>query len=475
VKFHTGTVWAALGALLVLAYLGLRLASKSFGYEFELLDMPILWFVAIYTSLVAVFTLTLLYLIPATPAKSTNLVFLLVLSVGLMARITQFGAEPVLEDDYQRYLWDGAVTSAGLSPYTHAPAAILDSTVTDPEFVALKVLAGQVLERVNNPELRTVYLPVAQLGFALAHKIKPFSLDAWRLVLLLAELASLVAIIGILRSLGRSILWVSLYWWHPLVIKEVANSAHMEPLLMAPVLIGAYLAMRHKPVLSAGVFALAAAVKIWPAGLIVVLIAQVWRKPYRLVAMTVVFTLIMAVSIWPIVQSGLDQSSGFVAFARDWSASSAAFLMANYLVGLLPTIGSDPTIAPVATRLLLGAAMVVSIAALWVKSAHRNDTVLLRIFFIVAALYIFSPSQTPWYFLWVAPFLCFFPVRGLCLAGITISLHYLFFHMAPRGFADAYRQGVVWLIWVPVWVVLVYDLVKQPSQTTKGPGTENVG
>ena len=42
--------------------------------------------------------------------------------------------------------------------------------------------AGVILERINYPGLTTVYPPVAQAAFALAYWLKPWSLDAWRLV-----------------------------------------------------------------------------------------------------------------------------------------------------------------------------------------------------------------------------------------------------------------------------------------------------
>ena len=43
------------------------------------------------------------------------------LACGLAARAILFASEPVLEDDYQRYLWDGAVTAQGLNPMRSRP------------------------------------------------------------------------------------------------------------------------------------------------------------------------------------------------------------------------------------------------------------------------------------------------------------------------------------------------------------------
>ncbi len=36
---------------------------------------------------------------------------------GVLIRLVQFAGEPLLEDDYHRYLWDGAVTAEDGNPY----------------------------------------------------------------------------------------------------------------------------------------------------------------------------------------------------------------------------------------------------------------------------------------------------------------------------------------------------------------------
>ena len=59
-----------------------------------------------------------------------------------------------MSDDLYRYLWDGRVQLHGVHPYAHAP-----------EDQALAGLRDEHWERVNHPEVKTIYPPLAQGTF----------------------------------------------------------------------------------------------------------------------------------------------------------------------------------------------------------------------------------------------------------------------------------------------------------------------
>jgi len=39
-----------------------------------------------------------------------------------------FGSQPIYENDYKRYLWDGAVAASGESPYIYSPDEIYEAS-----------------------------------------------------------------------------------------------------------------------------------------------------------------------------------------------------------------------------------------------------------------------------------------------------------------------------------------------------------
>lgn len=450
-------LWAGAGLVLVACSAVLAVFSPSFGYAAELIDMPILAYVSGYM-LAGLLLFAVLFLLRRTQAEGwagrTNLL-LWIVAAGLVMRLIQFAAEPVLEDDYQRYLWDGAVTAEGGNPYKYAPEKFLDEYAEEEPFKSLEEPGAQVLERINYPQYRTIYPPVTQAFFALAHKIYPFSLTAWRTVLLALDIGILGLIVFLLGVIGRPVIWCALYWWNPLVVKELFNSVHMEPVLMLFVLAGLALLVSQKTVAASAALAVAAGAKLWPVILMPLLLRSQLGSWPRLLLLAATFGAIAGVLFLPVVLSNLDSSSGFVAYAGRWQTNSAMFLGIEWLAGLWPF--AWPATGLLA-RGIAGGLLFASVIAICRLPIEGAEDVLRRAFWCCVALFLLSPSQFPWYFLWVAPFLPLFPLRGLLLAVVLMPLYYVYFHLSPRDMAHIQTYGVVWLLWLPVWSLLLFDV-----------------
>ncbi len=450
--------WCAIGAGLLGLALIFTLASPLFGYDHSVRDMPVLWLTGGLV-LAGVFYLALVWLIPATlrdiAGKSFPLL-VFVLSLGLAMRLLMFASEPVLEDDYQRYLWDGAVTAHGLNPYEVPPEAAKSA---DPETSAIGELAiasGDVLDRVNHPELRTVYPPIAQGAFAISHLLGPWSLQTWRALCLLGEIAAAALLLLLLRELGRSPLWIALYWWNPLAIKELINSAHLEAILM-PVVLGAIvLAIYRRYLLSTIALVAAAGIKLWP----VFLLPLIWRplaaRPRTMLLAVAVATTVGLAIAAPILWAGIDQSSGLVAYAQNWKTNSALFPQLEALSGALSAWigGIEPWMI---ARGIVGILLVG--LALWLARhpfKTANDLIQ-KSLILIGALVLLSPAQFPWYFLWVLPLMPLRPVLGLLVLTATMPLYYLGFYFIARDQYEVFANTIVWFVWVPAWLLLAAE------------------
>lgn len=456
--------WFGLAFVLGLFVLGLRLFEPLLGVGALPLEMPILSFSITYVISTFVFILVLPTLVNTTPVTSQRYVLFFVLIVAVFLRLGLQDVPSILEDDYNRYLWDGAVTASGLNPYAYSPEQVLELRKDNPLFDSLIDQSKGTFANINHPEFSTVYPPAAQVVFAITHWISPFNLDALRLVMLALELGCMGFILLILRKLGKSPLWVALYAWNPLILKEITNSVHMEPILMLPVLIGVYLVLQKRMMLASCALAVSAGVKIWPALLVLVIWRQLLSTPKKLIQNGLVFGLVLSLMVAPILLTGLSEKSGFVAFGGQWQASSAAYLMSEWVSYLVTPYWVDAYLEiPLVSRILLALILLATIGFIVLKTAATNEQMVWRMFLITAAIYILSPSNTPWYFIWIAPFLCIFPSRGLLLAGALIPLHYAFFHFSLRGMPEIYQEGIVWLIWLPVWALLLFDFVKSKA------------
>ncbi len=458
VRLKEQRIWLAWGAIAAgLLTLALVLVAHRHRFDWTL-SLPQIPALPLMTGLVLAGVVFVLLppLVQATARaalQSNRGLLALTLAVGVVLRLLMFTTEPALEDDQQRYLWEGALVAHGFSPYRIAPD---DAKAADRATLLGKIAerSAPVLERVNHPALTTIYPPVAQAAFALAHLLSPFNLTAWRLLLLVADGVTLWLLLRLLADCGRTPLWSVLYWWNPLVIKEVFNSAHMEGVLI-PLVVGAVLLSgRRRFMAASATLGLAIGVKVWPVLLVPLLLRPLAMEPRRTIGPLSVLAALCALWAWPILAGGLGPRSGFVAYAGDWQANSALLpalrdTLGQSLALVLPGIGAGQI-----ARLILAACAV--LIALWLsRDPWRTPRELVeRVALFTLALLLLSPAQFPWYALWTLPFLPLAPRLGVSLLAVTMPLYYASFYFASIGQYEVFRDKVVWAVWLPIWLLL---------------------
>lgn len=406
----------------------------------------------------------------AQPGQSRWTVRSLII-IGLAARIALLPSAPLYEDDYVRYLWDGGVTAAGLNPYARTPASVLNEI--HPLFPAqpgtarplssdatLGEQSGDILKRVTYPSVTTIYPPIAQLGFAAAHVISPWSLLAWKAVGLIAEMVTLVLLIGGLRAAGRAPAWAMLYWLCPLVIKDFANGAHMDVLLM-PVLAATIWAMLASRLRAAALLiGVAAALKLWPLLLVPGLIALAPHRRDRIV-LAILSTVSAGALLAPQLLALDPASSGLSAYAETWVRNSLAFPALQAIVSTLG-IGGEPALL---TRGLV-AAIVVGLAVYWARRPTRAQPIETITLWrnTTLALLMLSPTGYSWYATWLVPFLVFAPERSAMLLVSFVGAYYLRF-ADPDGWGAAIAP---WIGFAPAWAAITYAALRRRMDNARG-------
>ena len=444
-------VFSCVALLLVGQALFLRLIADRFLFEIAVVNSPILPFVASQITAGLIF-LSLFRLIPlVTPGRAALLLMLL---AGLTMRVLLFGTTPILEVDFYRYLWDGAVVMQGYNPYLFAPDSIGQGSQI--ELQGLAQQAGIVFERINYPALNTIYPPLAQLMFAVASWFDAWNLDAWRLLLLAFEAVSFCLLLTLLRELNRSQLWAALYWWNPLVIKEIFNSAHMDALLVPFILGAILLIVRKRQILAGGMFAFAAGIKLWPLLLIPFSLRPLLANPRKLgIALAVVCPVTLIV-VGPLFYFALGTDSGLSAYSQSWQRNSGLFqLVSAFGTGLAMPFDSIDAgyLARIFVAVFLGGLAIY----LNRSQATNHETLIKHICWLVAALFLLSPTQYPWYTIWLAPLLCLYPQRGLLLLTALLPIYYLRFYFDARDQTELFDQYIVWLQYLPVYALLLID------------------
>jgi alpha-1,6-mannosyltransferase len=304
------------------------------------------------------------------------------LIIATLARASFLFTDPVLSGDVFRYLWDGRVLTAGVNPYAAAP--------DDPRFERLR---EPWHSRINHPEIRTIYPPLAEILFAAAP-----GLVSWRLMLIIADLVT----IRLLRRRPELLLGVALF---PPMLIETAWSAHVEA-IAAMLLLTSTL---HDSGAAAGA---AAGIKIIPIAALPALLRRSAHRG-RFVAAA---TLAIAIPALPFL-FGSHFMSGMREYATRWIFNSPLYDAIYFLAGQthaalrlkgIFTAIKDPLylewIAPFVyahlysdflTRCALGVLAVVAILVLARATGKVSDG--------VGALLLCSPAIHPWYWLVLAP------------------------------------------------------------------------
>ncbi|MEM7562750.1 MAG: glycosyltransferase family 87 protein [Pseudomonadota bacterium] len=447
---HSIIVVLGLGITLVMVQWLVQNLSHRFAYDTDVLTTPIVAFVTIqiFAGLCYLLAVALLYRL-----EVGRTLFALAILAGIVMRLVLFGSTPILEVDFYRYLWDGAVSANGFNPYQYEP---LQASGT--ELHTLSKQSGAVLERINYQHLRTIYPPLTQAFFAIAYWIDSWNLNAWRTVLLVADSIGFLMIIALLKKLRLPTALSLIYWWNPLLLQQTYNAAHMDILLVAPLVGFIWLMIDHRYWQASCLLVIAAGIKLWPLVLLPFVLRPLIARPRELMLAILAGLVLFVLLIFPVFLFGLGENSGLGAFANHWQRNSGIFpVIESSITSLVP----DPAFtARLVVAVLVGAVAVF----LGLKRNPLPERLIQYLLAVVALLFLLSPAQFPWYTLWFLPLLCFYRSFALLLLSALMPVYYLKFYSLDLGMPELYDQILVWIQYLPVLILLV---LKLPVPRTK--------
>jgi alpha-1,6-mannosyltransferase len=187
----------------------------------------------------------------------------LILGLAIVLRAYVLLFDPLLSSDIYRYVWDGRVQAAGINPYRYFPADEALAFLRD----------GTIFPHINRADTAvTIYPPVAQFFFLIVTRIGE-SVTVMRLALLGCEAVTVTMIALLLQRMNRPVTRVIAYLWHPLPLWEIANSGHVDALMVALMLLGLWVALTGHALRGAVLVAFSVLVKPYVAPVL----AGIWR------------------------------------------------------------------------------------------------------------------------------------------------------------------------------------------------------
>ncbi len=183
---------------------------------------------------------------------------------ALVFRLIFIFALPMLSQDYFRFIWDGRLIASGWNPYEYIPTELIklpDFDISQSEDL-LTGMGSLSAGHYSN------YPPLNQLIFALSGWLAstsiPGSAIIFRLVIILADVGTLIFGRKLLKSLQlpeHQIFW---YILNPFIIIELTGNLHFEAVMVFLLVFSLYLLHKGNWIWSAVVLGLSVSIKLLP-------------------------------------------------------------------------------------------------------------------------------------------------------------------------------------------------------------------
>lgn len=342
------------------------------------------------------------------PVRAT---LILIGLIAIFSRAMLVPAAPTLSNDVYRYVWDGRVMSAGISPYAFPPGA--------KEVDRLHANDSEIWPYINRKAAITIYPPGAELFFGAIYNLNPNSVSWTKAAMALVDLANCLLVVLLLHRLSMPLARSLIYAWSPLPIIEFASSGHIEALSVFWTLLALLAGIISVQSYASGalrqgrVARIASGVCIAAAGLvklIPMLLLAGWVRRFG------VWVALLAVGLFAAVYAGFTALTGgyispfLLTYLGKEESNSAVYYVLSRYIGPAIGIGDDVVRAVLILATLLSALLIL------LKRERGPYDFIGKSFLLVAVYLLFATNAHPWYATWLLAFLPFMlPPNGLPL------------------------------------------------------------
>ncbi len=366
-------------------------------------------------------------------ASSDNRLLALIIGFAILFRLTLVPHAPVASDDIYRYIWDGKVAAHGINPFALAPN---DSRL---EFLHTTDLPS----KVNFPNMRTIYPPLAQMFFLASHLLFGDSITGMKLLLIVADVLTVVLLVLLLRQNKLKLEAVLLYAWSPLPIMYFGLDGHIDALGISLLLLFIFLVGKDRYISGAVSLGFAALAKLYPMFIVPLLIRTGPRlKRFLMPAIPI---LLLAAGYWLYHEPTGGLFESLTVYSATWefngSVSEILYLFFNSHVHAHVMSG-------VLFLLWLG----------WVFYIDR--TLVEKIFLAFLGFIVVAPVVQPWYLTWLAAIIVLrWSVAVFVLLGLSTLSNFVVYSFRLTGFWQD-QIALLLIEYLPFYALLVWAVVR---------------
>jgi alpha-1,6-mannosyltransferase len=410
ISLRDGRPWMTNLALCLFG-LGLVLLSRQFVSESHRFTIGFSgcsgWSAILYVASIIV--------ILTQPTNRTS--FWMVIGFAVVFRAMDIFADPFSSSDIYRYVWDGMVQHAHISPYLYVPG--------DPALSFLRAPHQHIFDNITRRDYaHTIYPPVAQIIYWFVTFFSP-TIFAMKVAMFGFECVTVGALLALLRGLGRPRIQILLYAWCPLLVWEIGGAGHIDAAVFAFVTLALLFRYREQPILTGLFLGLAVMTKFYP---LVLLPALYKRRDWKMPA---TFAAVCGLVYLPYLSVGKLVFGFLFGYTQEEGIDSGARFFLLELAQRLRGLERLPVIA----YMIFCAAVLGGISYwAWRRASEESNRAwtaqsvsppFLRAAMLLgfAMMLLFSPHY-PWYIVWLIPLFTLTP--NLPLLTYLMAFFYLF-------------------------------------------------
>lgn len=373
--------------------------------KYALTETPLL--IALYSALFVVYIIAVI--VSQNQGNSQENKLGVIAAGALLFRLIMLLSPPSLSSDIHRYNWDGKVLAQGINPYRFPPQA--------PE---LDMLKDAAFSKIEHSETFSVYPPLAQITFAIAHLIAP-GIYTLKILSAIFDIGTIILLFLLLKTLRKDPSEIIIYAWNPLAVIETAGSGHLDSQGIFFLMLCLLLFYRKNQATSALMLLCAGFSKpfILPA------LILLRRRPIKTYCHLCIFACAMLLPFFGALGNLIKSMAHYLYL---WEGNGSFFAVILFLT-------KSYTAAKTISFLMLFTIIVILI--------RKKVDFPKALFILSGTILLISPTVYPWYVLWILPFVCIFESLSCLVLSWSIIFSY---------------GKLNWYVYIPFYAVGIYEL-----------------
>lgn len=385
------------------------------------------------------------------------------LVLAFLARAISLFFDPLLSDDYYRFIWDGMLMHDGVHPMAYTPSYLMQH----PEIATVN---EYLFTQLNSQNYYSVYPPVAQWIFRLSYAINGMQIGGhvvfFKVLLIATDMVIMYLLYKLLlakKQPTQRVLWYAL---NPLILLEFTGNLHMDGIMIVGLLGAVYLFDKKSILWSSFLMTFSVLAKM----LTLILIPFMPRKLYW--KKMILFSILSVLLSTLIFYFSFGSHTGWMDSVRLWFVSfefnASVYYLARELGYFLTGYNTIASTGPILAMITLVGIGLYWIRYIWTKSTDWSTAML----FVLTFYFFMTTTVHPWY---LASLLCLgilsmriYPLVWTFLVFLSYS------HYMDGGFQENYFLIAMEYILLIAWIIWEWQLRKRQTDSLPAPSASNL-